>query len=85
MRPQQAARAILDTLSVRAERDPDGVSIEHACWMLEGLALGYIQHETAHRWLGYAQAILVTSGTNTLDEMKQVNKATTAHERQSDG
>lgn len=77
MNTQQAAQKILDTLSVRPERDQHGQTIEHARWMLEGIALGYVQHDKSHRWLGYAQAILVCSDTNTLDQMKQVNKEST--------
>ncbi len=74
MNPQKAAEHVLCTLNVRSVRDPDGSTVEHARWMLDGIAFGYVQHEIAHRWLGYAQAILVLNGEVTLDEMKTINK-----------
>ncbi len=77
MNTKNAANEILQALDTVAMWDQDGVTIEHALWMLEGIALGYIQHEKAHRWLGYAQAILVTTGTVTLEQMKRVNKEST--------
>ena len=73
MNPQNAAEKLLATIKANPIRDPNGVTIEHAYWILKGITLGYIQHEKAHRWLGYAQAILVLTGTATLDEMKLVN------------
>ena len=78
MNPQKAAKAVLleDRLP-SSEQDPDGSTPEHAIWMLEGIAAGYIQHEKAHRWLGYAQALLVCNNHETLVAMKTVNRAAT--------
>lgn len=57
-----------------AHKDDRGTTIEHARWLLEGISLGYVQHKKAHRWLGYAQALLVMHGDATLDDMKKINK-----------
>ena len=57
-----------------ALQSDDGAGEDHAAYMLDGILKGYIQHEKAHRWLGYAQALLVSNGVATLDEMKAVNK-----------
>lgn len=76
MNPQKAAGSILNLLDCPSKRWPSGKTIEHARWMLEGIEAGYIQHEKAHRWLGYAQALIVTNDVATLDEMKRVNHDT---------
>lgn len=60
--------------SVTVERDDSGMSVNHAAWMLQGIASGYVQHEKAHRWLGYAQGLLVVHGAATLEQMKEVNR-----------
>ena len=74
MNPQIVANNILEILDVEPEKDPDGTEMSHAAWMLQGIAQGYIQHEKAHRWLGYAQAILVIQGPFTLEGMKTANR-----------
>ena len=56
------------------ERDIDGGSLAHASWMLHGITMGYVQHEKAHRWLGYAQALIVNHGVASLADMKEINK-----------
>ncbi len=61
-------------------RGGSGTTPEHASWMLEGIVSGYVQHEKAHRWLGYAQAIIVTNQLATLDNMKRSNKAAPDHD-----
>lgn len=57
-----------------ASRHPGGMGANHAMWMLEGIRLGYVQYEQAHRWLGYAQAVLLHSDHLGLDIIKQINK-----------
>ena len=76
MDPHAAAVEILANLpeEITVERDLDGRSSHHAAWMLQGIAFGYIQHDKAQRWLGYAQGILVANGVVTLTAMKRVNK-----------
>lgn len=75
-----AARSMLDLMSAEPygdmiySRDSKGRSVKHAIWMLCGITLGYIQDEKAHRWLGYAQGILVVQRKLTLEEMKNVNR-----------
>lgn len=61
---------------VIACRDEDGRTLSHAKWMLEGITSGYIQYEKAHRWLGYAQAILVGRKVASLSDMKRANQHT---------
>jgi len=59
---------------VVARRAEGGHRIEHAKWMLQGISRGYIQHEKAHRWLGYAQGLLVMMSVASLHDMKEANK-----------
>lgn len=47
---------------------------EHLAWMLDGIIIGYIQHEKAHRWLGFVQGMLVAQGKFSVYELKIVNK-----------
>lgn len=56
------------------KQDPKGTSIGHAKWMLNEIRTLRIQGEKAHRWLGWAQAILALGHYATLDEMKEINK-----------
>ncbi len=75
MNIQKAAeRTIAHVSDFCVERDPEGRTTEHACWMLNGIIEGYIQNEKAHRWLAYAQAIIVLKNEATLNEMKAANK-----------
>ncbi len=55
-------------------RDLKGQSVGHAVWMLSGIILGYIQDAKAHRWLGYAQGILVAQNKTTLEDVKNINR-----------
>ena len=77
MNPEIAAQKLLATVDSEVVRDPDGLGTEHAMWMLNGIFEGYIQNEKAHRWLGYAQGILVASEVVSLDDMKNINFAAT--------
>lgn len=54
-------------------RDPLGKSVSHALWMLKRISKGFIVDERAHRWLGYAQGLLVVHGELTLDEVRNIN------------
>ncbi len=77
MNTVEAARASLVLIegNLRAEHDPSGDTLTHAKWMLHGIFSGYIQHEKAHRWLGYAQALMVVNDVVTLDKLKEINHA----------
>jgi len=57
-----------------SERDMKGRTINHAVWMLVGISLEYVENEKAHRWLGYAQALIVRDGLLTLGEIREINK-----------
>ena len=76
MNAQLAAAEIIELIeeNYSYQRDAGGKSIEHAHWMLIGIAQGYVQHEKAHRWLGYAQALLISGHVTTLEEMKAINR-----------
>ena len=76
MNLEEAAEDTLEAVrgKLSAMRYEDGNSGAHACWMLEGIRDGYVQHEKGHRWLGYAQGLLVAFGELTLDEAKRINK-----------
>ena len=52
--------------------EPD--SFEHVKWMLQGIADGYITGEKAHRWLGWAQAVIhIHQEDMPLDVFKEIN------------
>ena len=82
MDPQVAAQGTLENWigELDAEepdlpiRDPDGKTKSHAHWMLIGLREGYVKGDKAHRWLGYAQAIIVSHGHLSLNDMKEINR-----------
>lgn len=55
------------------ERSQDGTGVNHAAWMLQQIEEGEVCGQKAHRWLGYAQAILVTSHYVDLEDCKRIN------------
>lgn len=55
------------------ERSEAGIGSPHACWMLSEIAEGRVTGRKAHRWLGYAQGLLVSYGMMTLDQAKRIN------------
>lgn len=59
---------------IKILQSEEGNTPSHAMWMLEGIDLGFISGDKGHRWLGYAQAILVMHGHLSLDEAKEINK-----------
>ncbi len=76
MKVEIAAFETKALLNVKTEskRDPSGRTVNHAKWMLEGIAWGYVTGEKAHRWLGYAQAIVIENSWATLDFIKDLNR-----------
>ena len=68
-----AAKNTRDLLGNIEYSSKKGCDKHHIEWMLRGIELGYIQHEKAHRWLGWAQAIICIAGDSNLDELKDVN------------
>lgn len=75
MIPQEAAKETIELIiNYKSKYSIDGNTVEHALWMLLGISAGYIQHEKAHRWLGYAQAIIIANGISSLCEMKRINR-----------
>lgn len=53
-------------------RDDEGKKMSHALWMLNEIEFR-IAGEKAHRWLGYAQGILVHGDYLTLEDVKRCN------------
>jgi hypothetical protein len=50
-------------------------SFEHIEWMLKGIEDGYIKGEKAHRWLGWAQAVIhIHQDKMPLDTFKSFNR-----------
>ena len=45
--------------SYLSKQDTHGRGVGHAIWMLEGVKCGYVTGEKSHRWIGYAEGILV--------------------------
>lgn len=52
-------------------RDPDGRTWQHAVWMLDQV-LQMAESSKAHRWVGYAQALLVLHGKASLSRVRAV-------------
>ena len=50
-----------------------GLDKAHIQWMLDGIALGYITGDKAHRWLGWAQCAVCAFEDVKLEELKQIN------------
>ncbi|MEE9395289.1 MAG: hypothetical protein V3W41_22585 [Planctomycetota bacterium] len=80
MNTAEAARQTLTKSNIRNGGGPfdrchTGMGIEHAGWMLTEIGLGNITGEKAHRWLGYAQAIVVNFGYLSLYDCKNINHA----------
>lgn len=59
---------------VKKARRARGRGIEHAKWLLVEVATGQVKGNKAHRWLGYAQAILVEYRVMSLNDAKNANK-----------
>ena len=73
MKAASDTRDCIVTSEYPSERDPEGITLNHAVWMLSGICLGYVQCEKAHRWLGYAQGLLVVHQQLTLEQVKGIN------------
>lgn len=58
----------------RVQRKWDGRGTQHAMWMLHEIAYRKVEGEKAHRWLGYAQGVLVQADFITLEKAKLTNK-----------
>lgn len=63
-------------------RDDYGKSMDHCLWMLKQVSDREVQGEKAHRWLGYAQAMLAMEGRASLRALKEVNKSAQDPERE---
>jgi len=79
MNLRKAAQAYLEHPNIRYERPIrdllDGFGLHHAVWMLEEIKSGKVTGEKGHRWLGYAQGMLVAFRAIDHDEAKEINKA----------
>lgn len=51
----------------------ESTSIEHVAAMLTSIESGAVSGEKAHRWLGWAQAVICCRGGATLEEFKSIN------------
>jgi len=56
-------------------RDPDGLTENHAIWLLVEVANNHVSGAKAHRWLAWAQCILTKADRLTLEMCKSINKA----------
>lgn len=57
-----------------AEQDADGLTLAHLVWMGEQITTGVVEGRKAHRWLGYIQGCLCSSGLAHLHEMKEASR-----------
>lgn len=76
MNPHIAARKLLTLLDAHEDRgrqSPEGNDQAHLLFMLWAIHTGEVQGEKAHRWLGYAQALIVMLGLGNLESMKSLN------------
>lgn len=58
----------------RVVKDPKGLKVTHAFWMLGQLRAERKKGEKGNRWLGYAQAILVSHDLATLEELMAISR-----------
>lgn len=58
-----------------SERSAAGATPEHAVWMLNQIVDGEVEHDKAHRWIGYAQGVLVSEKVVSLEQCKAANQA----------
>lgn len=47
---------------------------DHLRYMVNEIALGKVEGEKAHRWLGWLQANVCAGGGASLEELKLINK-----------
>ena len=79
MNVQIAAERTYDLLDTKKWSKVDRVDTGntgygHIEWMLQGILLNYIQHEKAHRWLGWVQACICIKQNIALSVFKDINK-----------
>ena len=60
--------------NIPTQKTTKGLTLAHAKWMLEGISREYVKGDKAHRWLGWAQAILCQYSVVDLDTLKTMNK-----------
>lgn len=77
MNVQNAARMTMTRfkfpVEARAERSETGEGMNHCLYMLQQIRLGFVSGEKAHRWLGWAQCMIVHAGMGSLRMMKEIN------------
>ena len=67
---RQIAAATRDLVAgVPVTRDPCGLAPGHAAWLLSQV-MTMPEGPKAHRWVGYAHALIVTHGLATLAELR---------------
>ena len=66
---------ILNVNHISAMRDPRGIAINHAQWMIENMP-NDDEVEKYSRWIGYIQALMVVHGLMTLNEMRDITRET---------
>ena len=64
----------IENNEVLPSKDKEGFGVHHALWMLIGIEGGYVTGNKAQRWLGYAQALLVTNKILTLADVRLLTK-----------
>lgn len=65
--------ALFDQVLADPERSEDGRGFHHAIWLLKEIALERVIGEKAHRWLAYAQGLLVAQAVLTLNQCRIAN------------
>jgi hypothetical protein len=76
MNPHIAARKLITLLSAEEDQgrqSPLGNDRAHLLFLLWSIHRGDVRGEKAHRWLGYAQGLIVLLGLGSLEAMKSLN------------
>jgi hypothetical protein len=76
MNIEEAAEAMVPLIMDMAENEDNPKADKgHLIYMAYCIIDGKVVGEKAHRWLGYIQGVMVCRYETTVEEMKQLNKA----------
>ena len=73
MKLKKAAQGTMNLMTEVEYGFADACDKEHIDWMLNQIILGTITGTKAHRWLGWAQAVVCFNEDVTLEELKKIN------------
>jgi len=71
---EAAANSLILLLGCITHGDLGPLSVEHASMMLWSIVCGEVKGDKAHRWLGWAQAVICFRGGANLEHLKSINQ-----------